>query len=90
VNAVGLAAALVAQHEAEQSTQLLGAASSLLEEIGAGFYDDAQEEIYNRAVADAKVALSDEAFAAAWARGEAMTQEEIVAFCTAPTDTNGG
>jgi hypothetical protein len=67
---------LVAQHKVEQSTQLLGAASSLLEEIGAGFYDDAQEEIYNRAVADAKLALGEEAFAATWARGEAMTQDE--------------
>jgi hypothetical protein len=35
----------------------------------------------DRAVADAKAALGEEAFAAAWARGEAMTPEEIVAFC---------
>jgi Tetratricopeptide repeat len=90
VNASGLAAALVVQHKAQQSTQLLAAASSLLEEVGAGFYEDAQEEIYDRAVANAKVALGEEAFAAAWARGEAMRREEIVAFCTAPTDTNCG
>jgi hypothetical protein len=87
---LGLAAALAAQDEVEQSTQLLGAASALLEEIDAGFYDDSQEELYKRAAAEAKVALGEEAFAAAWVRGEAMTQEEIVAFCTAPTDTIGG
>ena len=35
---------------------------------------------YDRAVADAKAALGEQAFAEAWARGEAMTTDEIVAF----------
>jgi class 3 adenylate cyclase len=40
-------------------------------------------EGYERAVAEAKAALGEEAFAAAWARGDATTPEEIVAFAMA-------
>ena len=85
-----LAAALVAKHDEERGAQLLGAAASLREERRIGLDGDQEEQTHERAVADAKAALGDEAFAAAWARGEAMTAEEIVAFCTAPADTNGG
>ena len=42
-----------------------------------------EEQSHQRAVADAKAALGDDAFAAAWARGEAMTPDEIVAFAQA-------
>jgi hypothetical protein len=35
---------------------------------------------HDLAVADAKAALGEDAFAAAWARGQAMTPEEIVEF----------
>jgi hypothetical protein len=88
--AAGLAAARVAQHEDEWGAQLLGAVAALHHELGIGFYDEYEEQVHERAIAAAKAALGGEAFAAAWARGEAMTREEIVAFCTAPTDTNGG
>jgi hypothetical protein len=37
---------------------------------------------------DAREALGEPEFAAAWARGEAMTPEEIVAFCGASTEAN--
>jgi predicted ATPase/class 3 adenylate cyclase len=76
----GLAAALVAQHEEERGAQLLGAAASLREELGVGFFDEEEEVVHDRAVADAKEALGEEAFAEAWDRGAAMTLEEIDAF----------
>jgi tetratricopeptide (TPR) repeat protein len=88
--ALGLAAALVARHEEERGAQLLGAVASLREELGNGFEDEDEQVRHDQAVADAREALGEEAFAAAWARGEAMTPEEIVAFCAAPTDTNDG
>jgi predicted ATPase len=75
----GVAAALVARHEEERGTQLLGAAASLREELGVGFYDDEEERVHERALADSQAALGEEAFAEAWARGAAMTPEEIVA-----------
>jgi hypothetical protein len=80
---LGLAAALVATHEEERGTELLGAASGLREELEIGFEDEQQEQTYDRTVAESKAALGEEAFAAAWARGEAMTPEEIVAFALA-------
>jgi predicted ATPase/class 3 adenylate cyclase len=79
----GLAAALVATHEEEHGTELLGAASRLREELGIGFEYEQQEQTCERAVVQAKAALGEEAFAAAWARGEPMTPEEIVAFALA-------
>ena len=79
--APGLAAALVARHEYERAAELLGAATSLREELERGFDDEEHEQLNERVVADAKAALGDEAFAAAWARGETTTPEEIVEFC---------
>ena len=40
--------------------------------------DANEEKLQQRAVAAAKAALGEDAFAAAWAGGEAMTPEEIV------------
>jgi non-specific serine/threonine protein kinase len=82
-NAAGLAAMLVARREEERGAQLLGAAASIREELGIGFYDEEGGQTDQRAVSNAKAALGDDAFAAAWARGEAMTAEEIVAFSEA-------
>ena len=73
----GVAAAFVLQHCEERGAQLLGAAASLRQELGVGVDD---EELHDRAVEDAKAALGEEAFAAAWARGEGMTVEEAASF----------
>jgi predicted ATPase len=81
VNASGLAAAYVALHEEERGVRIFGAAGSLRQELERGFYTETEERMRDRAVADAKAALGEEAFAAAWARGEAMTQDELVTFC---------
>ena len=43
-----------------------------------------EELLCEQAVAEAKAALGEDAFGAAWARGEAMTPEEIVAFAMPP------
>ena len=80
-NACGLAAVFVSEHEEERGAQLLGAASSLREELGRGFDDALEERIHEQAVADAKAALGEEAFAAAWARGQAMQPDEIALLC---------
>ena len=81
--AFGLAAALVARHEEERGAQLLGAAASLREELGIDLEDEDDEARRDQAVADAKEALGEEAFATAWARGQAMTPEKIVDFARA-------
>jgi hypothetical protein len=78
--AVGLAAALVAKREEERAAQLLGAAAALRDELEIGMSDAFEERIHEQAVADAQAALGEEAFAAAWARGHAMLEEETVAF----------
>ena len=83
ITGAGLAASLVALHEEQRAAQLVGAATSLFEELEAGFDEELQQEIHERAIADAKSALGNEAFAAAWARGEAMTPDEIVTFAQA-------
>jgi predicted ATPase len=82
-SACGLGASLIGLHEADRGAQLIGAAVSLLEELGLALDDERLEQIRDRAVAEARAALGAEAFAAAWARGEAMTLEEMVAFASA-------
>jgi hypothetical protein len=79
--ALALGAVLAAEHEEERGAQLLGAAASLREELGIGFQDAGEERIHERAVADVKAALGEEAFAAAWARGQAVQPDEIVTLC---------
>ena len=76
--AEGLGAALVARSDEGRGAELLGAASSLRDELGIGLSDAHEERIHERAVADAKAALGEDAFAAAWARGQALTAKEIV------------
>ncbi len=80
---LALGAVNVARGEAERGVQLLGAAAAIREELETGFNDALEKETHERAVADAKAALGDEAFSAAWARGDGMTPDEIVQFCGA-------
>jgi len=79
----GLGSALAAQGMEERAAQLFGAAASIEEELGIMFDDPFQEQAYDRAASAAKAALGEERFAAAWARGEAMTPDEIMAFAEA-------
>jgi predicted ATPase len=81
--AEGLAAPLIARHEEERAAQLLGAAAALRAELEIGLNDAFEEQVHERAVADARAALGEAAFVAAWARGETMTPDEIVAYSEA-------
>ena len=76
----GLAAVLIAQGRTQRGAQLLGAAAALRDEHGYGFRDDFQRQVHERVVADAQAALGEATFAAAWARGAAMTPDEVAEF----------
>jgi predicted ATPase len=78
--ALGLGAVLVARHEEERGTQLLAAAAALRDELEHTLEIDYEQQEHEAAVAAAKAGLGEETFAAAWARGAAMTPSEIVAF----------
>jgi hypothetical protein len=75
----GLAAAAGGQEEWERATQLLGAAAALREAIGAPPTPRERCRV-ERSVAAARAALGEEAFAAAWAAGQALTWEDAVAL----------
>ena len=79
----GLASALVALQMMETGARLYGAASSLREELGLGFQDEAEERRWDNSVAEAKDALGEKAFAAAFELGEAMTPEDAVSLALA-------
>jgi non-specific serine/threonine protein kinase len=70
----GIAGALTARRQPERAARLYGAAAALRARIGspAGGWDRAT---YDRGVAATRVALTKEAFATAWADGEAMSSD---------------
>jgi tetratricopeptide (TPR) repeat protein len=61
-----------------KAAHLYGAAEALREDMGSSIlpYDVAEQE---RGMAAAREALGEEGFEAAWAEGEAMTQEQMIA-----------
>jgi len=75
--ALGLAAVAVADGENERAAKLLGAEARMRDEIGLEL-DAFEEQVRERTVAEARTALGGDAFAAAFARGDAMTQDEIL------------
>jgi hypothetical protein len=81
--ALGLAAVSVSEGAHERAARLLGAEARLQEEMGieVGAFE---EEVRQRAVAEARAALGEEAFASASAHGAAMTLEEIIELCRQP------
>jgi|SRR5579862_2595969 len=79
----GLGAALIAKQEAERGVALLGAAAPLEHELGGHFFGKAEHEILDEAAVASKAALGETGFAAAWARGQAMAQDEILTFALA-------
>jgi non-specific serine/threonine protein kinase len=78
----GFAAVAVAAGDPGRAARLLGAVESLLGELGAPrvFHFGA----YGRAVAAARKALGEPAFAAAWAAGRALELDEAVAEALDP------
>jgi hypothetical protein len=75
----GLAAVAVAQAQPERAARLFGAAEGLREAMGAPLPPSDRAE-YDRDVAAARTALGEEAFAAAWQAGRAMSLDDAVAF----------
>ena len=78
--ALGLAAVYAAQGDEEQASELLGAEARMREEIGWEL-TPLETRVLERTVAAARAALGDDAFDVAYARGEALTTDEVVALC---------
>jgi hypothetical protein len=75
---VCLAAVASAQGELERASQLLGAAASLRQASGAAPQPESAILAYlNEVTANARVALGDEAFAAAFAQGRARADDVV-------------
>jgi tetratricopeptide (TPR) repeat protein len=74
----GFATVAVAQGKLQQATVLLGAAHQLLVVMGVHLHPIDQQDV-DRTLVSVQAQLSAEAFAAAWASGQAMTLEEAVA-----------
>jgi len=68
-----------ADGEADRAARLFGAAQALREKMGIPLEPSDRAE-YERTVAAARAALGDEAFAAAWAEGRAMSWQEAMVY----------
>jgi predicted ATPase/DNA-binding SARP family transcriptional activator len=75
----GLSVVAAWEGQAERAAHLLGGASALFEDIGADL-DPAERDLHERTLADVHARLDDEAFAAAWAEGRAMSLPEAIAY----------
>jgi tetratricopeptide (TPR) repeat protein len=79
----GLAGVLAAAQDqpavAEKAARLLGAAEAVRETIGAPL-PPVERSDHDRHVAAVHARLSEEAFAAAWAKGRAMTLEQAIVY----------
>ena len=82
VDAFGQLAA--AEHQPARAARLMGAAEALHEALHIPVRYCSRAD-HDRAVAAARAALGEEAFAAAWAEGRAMTLEQAIAFALQET-----
>jgi tetratricopeptide (TPR) repeat protein len=82
----GLATAAALAGEPERATQLLGAAETLAERMGAMVPPD-QQIMVDRGVERARAQLSEQAFFTAWNAGRAMPLEQAIAY--ALEESNG-
>ena len=78
----GLAGAAILEQPPQplRAAQLLGAAETLRESIAAPIVHHAAHGDYDRYLTAVRAALSEEAFAAAWARGRAMELAEMFQY----------
>lgn len=74
-----LAKISTALRQTQKAVRLLGAAAALRDTISAPLRPVDRSDV-ERDVADARAALGEEAFAAAWAQGRAMTLEQAVEY----------
>lgn len=78
--ALGLATVYAARGDEEHASKLLGAEARMREEIGWQL-DALETRVLERTVAATRAALGEGGFDAAYARGEALTTDEVVALC---------
>jgi predicted ATPase/DNA-binding NarL/FixJ family response regulator len=78
---LGLAAVMQGDHT--RAARLFGATDALRTAIGASLLPPMSAQ-FEQGVNAARAALGDEAFAAAWARGQAMTLEQAIEAALAP------
>ena len=76
----GLAAVAASRGEPGRAARLLGAAEALLETAGVPLYAQVDLELHQRAADAAREQLGEQAWAAAWDEGRAMSFEEAVAY----------
>jgi predicted ATPase/DNA-binding CsgD family transcriptional regulator len=81
----GLAGVAATQKHAQRALRLGGAAARLRESVGASLYR-AEQESLARKLQPAWRLLSDEPGAAAWAQGQAMSEDEAFAFALEPAE----
>jgi predicted ATPase/transcriptional regulator with XRE-family HTH domain len=74
-----LAHLAVAQRQMERAVRLFSAAEALRQGLGAALYPVEQVE-HNRSLATVRAALGDEALAAMWAEGKAMSLEQAIQY----------
>jgi hypothetical protein len=75
----GLAAVAAIQEQGERAGQLFPAAHTLFLPTHT-FLDDARRADIDHSIAEARAHLDAEAFAAGWARGQAMTLEQAISY----------
>jgi hypothetical protein len=75
----GLGGSETETDQVRKGTRLLGACQRLLEAIGA-VMQGGDRPPYERGIASARYQLEEEAFEKAWAEGQAMTMEQIIAY----------
>lgn len=76
----GLAGAAVLAANYERAARLFGATTAIRDMSGTGEAARSFRVVYERDEAEARASLGEEAFAAAWAAGRAMSLEQAVAF----------
>jgi predicted ATPase/DNA-binding SARP family transcriptional activator len=79
VSLEGLAWVAAVQKQPERAARLLGVAEAWRDAVDPLVFTPVRP-LYEHVVATARAGLSEEAFAAAWAQGRAMTLEEAIAY----------
>jgi non-specific serine/threonine protein kinase len=85
-----LASVAAATAQAERAARLFGAGERLREATGIAVRTPADRAVHERAIAAARAALGEAAFAAAWAAGRALTPEQAIAEALALSVTAPG
>lgn len=84
IDAIAGLATIAIAGEAERGAMLLSAAEALRDQIGYRFGTDLNRVAHERAVAAVRAALSEPAFAAAWAAGQTLRLDQAVAEALLP------